>query len=34
MKKIHEGKQLNECLGETARNILVFGICMALGFLL
>lgn len=34
MRRIHEGRQLNECLGETARNILVYGLCVTLGLLL
>ena len=34
MKRIHEGRQLNECLGETARNILIYGLCVAIGLLL
>ena len=34
MKRIHHGKQLNECLAETARNILVYGLTVAAGLLL
>ena len=34
MKRIHQGKQLNECLGETARNILVYGLTVSAGLLL
>lgn len=34
MRRINKGRQLNECLGETARNILVYGICVTLGLLL
>ena len=34
MKKIWQGRQLNECLGETARNIFVYGLAVALGILL
>ena len=34
LRRIHEGRQLNECLGETARNILVYGLCVAIGLLL
>jgi len=34
MKRIHAGRQLNECLGETARNILIYGLCVAIGLLL
>lgn len=34
MKRIHEGRRLNECLGETARNILVYGLTVSVGLLL
>ena len=34
MRRIHEGRQVNECLGETARNILIYGLCVTLGLLL
>ena len=34
MKRIHAGRQLNVCLGETARNILIYGLCVAIGLLL
>ncbi len=34
MKRINHGRQLNECLGQTARNILVYGICVTAGLLL
>lgn len=34
MRRINHGRQLNECLGETARNMLVYGLCVALGLLL
>ena len=34
MRRINHGRQLNECLGETARNILVYGIAVSLGILL
>ena len=34
MRRINHGRQLNECLGETARNILVYGLCVAIGLLL
>jgi len=34
MCRIRQGRQLNECLGETARNMLVYGLCVALGILL
>ena len=34
MKRIYQGKQLNECLGETARNILIYGLTVSAGLLL
>ena len=34
MKRIHEGRALNECLGETARNMLVYGLMVSIGLLL
>ncbi|MBR1548552.1 MAG: 1,4-dihydroxy-2-naphthoate octaprenyltransferase [Prevotella sp.] len=34
LRRINHGRELNTCLGETARNILVYGICMAIGLLL
>lgn len=34
MCRIKEGRKLNECLGETARNMLVYGLCVAVGLLL
>ena len=34
MRRINHGRQLNECLGETARNIFIYGLCVALGLLL
>ena len=34
MKRIHQGKLLNECLGETARNILIYGLTVSVGLLL
>lgn len=34
MRRLHEGRQLNECLGETARNILIYGITVSVGLLL
>ena len=34
MKRIHAGRQLNVCLGETARNILIYGLCVAVGLML
>ena len=33
MRRIKEGRALNECLGETARNMLVYGLCVAIGLL-
>ena len=34
MRRINYGRQLNECLGETARNMFVYGLCVAVGLLL
>ncbi|MBR1688311.1 MAG: 1,4-dihydroxy-2-naphthoate octaprenyltransferase [Prevotella sp.] len=34
MRRIHQGRQLNECLGETARNIFVYGLCVSVGIIL
>jgi 1,4-dihydroxy-2-naphthoate polyprenyltransferase len=34
MKTINHGKELNSVLGLTARNILIFGLLLALGFML
>ena len=34
MRHINHGRQLNECLAETARNMFVYGLCVALGLLL
>ncbi len=34
MRRIKEGRALNECLGETARNMLVYGLCVAAGLLI
>ena len=34
MRRIKEGRALNECLGETARNMLVYGLCVAIGLLI
>lgn len=34
MRRIHEGRALNKCLAETARNMLVYGLCVTLGLLL
>ena len=34
MRRIHHGKQLNECLGETARNMLIYGLTVSAGLLL
>lgn len=33
MVKINKGKALNMCLGETARNIFIYGICVTIGLL-
>jgi 1,4-dihydroxy-2-naphthoate octaprenyltransferase len=34
MKKIWKGRELNNCLGETARNIFIYGLLLSLGLLL
>ena len=34
MKRIWQGRELNRCLGETARNIFVYGLLVAVGILL
>ncbi|WP_028903873.1 MULTISPECIES: 1,4-dihydroxy-2-naphthoate octaprenyltransferase [unclassified Prevotella] len=34
MKRIYQGKALNLCLGETARNIFIYGVCVSLGVIL
>ena len=34
IKRIDRGKALNICLGDTARNILIYGVCVAAGLLL
>ena len=34
IKRIDRGRELNRCLGHTARNILVYGVTVALGLLL
>jgi 1,4-dihydroxy-2-naphthoate octaprenyltransferase len=34
IKQIYQGKALNLCLGETARNIFIYGVCVSLGLLL
>lgn len=34
MKKIWEGRALNACLGETARNIFLYGLLLSIGLLL
>ena len=34
IKRIHQGKALNLCLGETARNIFVYGLSVVVGLLL
>ena len=33
MVRIHRGRELNICLGETARNILIYGLCVVVGLL-
>ena len=34
IKRIYQGKALNHCLGETARNIFIYGLCVSLGLLM
>ena len=34
IKRIYQGKALNLCLGETARNIFIYGLCVCVGLLL
>lgn len=34
IKRIYKGKALNLCLGETARNIFIYGLCVTIGLLL
>ena len=34
IKRIYQGKALNLCLGETARNIFIYGLCVSIGLLL
>ena len=34
MKKIWKGRELNKCLGETARNIFIYGLLVSIGILL
>lgn len=34
MKRIWKGKELNKCLGDTARNIFIYGILLTIGILL
>jgi 1,4-dihydroxy-2-naphthoate octaprenyltransferase len=34
MCRIHEGRELNTCLAETARNMLVYGLLVSIGILL
>jgi 1,4-dihydroxy-2-naphthoate octaprenyltransferase len=34
MKKIWSGRELNRCLGETARNMFVYGVLVTVGLLL
>jgi len=34
IKRIDKGKALNICLGDTARNIFIYGLCVSIGLLL
>lgn len=34
IKRIYQGKALNLCLGETARNMFIYGLCVSIGLLL
>lgn len=34
LRRMNYGRQLNECLGEAARNNFVYGLCVAIGLLL
>ena len=34
MRRVWEGRALNACLGETARNIFIYGLTLSLGFLI
>ena len=34
INRIYQGKALNLCLGETARNIFIYGLCVSVGLLL
>ncbi len=34
IRRIYQGKALNLCLGETARNIFIYGLCVSVGLLL
>jgi 1,4-dihydroxy-2-naphthoate octaprenyltransferase len=34
MRRINHGRELNICLSETARNMLVYGLCVSIGLLL
>ncbi len=34
IRRIYQGKALNLCLGETARNMFVYGLCVTIGLLL
>lgn len=34
LRRIFHGRQLNECLGETARNMFIYGLLVAIGLLL
>jgi 1,4-dihydroxy-2-naphthoate octaprenyltransferase len=34
MRRINYGRRLNECLGEAARNMFVYGLAVSIGLLL
>ncbi len=34
IRRIYQGKALNLCLGETARNMFIYGLCVTIGLLL
>lgn len=34
IKRIRYGKPLNKCLGQTARNIFIYGLCVSIGLLI
>jgi len=34
IKRIYQGKALNMCLSETARNIFIYGLCVSIGLLI